>query len=68
MNVLNQLNVLKIVAKLPIKYKWESLAIRSIYDRKALFAKGLRKSEEFKHFNFFSSCFLWLTMSKICFD
>ena len=35
-----------------------NLAIRSIYDRKALFAKALRKSEEFKHISGFFVCFL----------
>ena len=44
------------------------LLVWIIYDRKALFAKGSRKSEEFKHFNGFFSYFLELTISKICFD
>ena len=34
------------------------LAVRSIYDRKALFVKGSRKSKEFKHLNGFFSYFL----------
>ena len=46
----------------------KQLAAWSIYDRKALFAKGSSKSEEFKRFNGFFLYFLWLTMSKICVD
>ena len=34
------------------------LAVLNIFDLKALFAKGSRKSEEFKHFNVFFFVFL----------
>ena len=34
------------------------LAVRNINDRKTLFAKGSRKSEEFKHFKWFLFIFL----------
>ena len=44
------------------------LDTQNVYHCKALFAKGSRKSEEFKYFNGFFSYFLQLTMSKICFD